>query len=82
MTSAGYLRSPHLHGDLLAFVAEDDIWLAPLAGGRGWRLSADAAAVSNPRFAPRRQLGGLDQLAGRRPPRCTWPGWTGSAGAG
>ena len=51
MTSAGYLRSPHLNGDLLAFVAEDDIWLAPLAGGRGWRLSADAAPVSNPRFA-------------------------------
>ncbi len=51
MTSAGYLRSPHLHGDLLAFVAEDDIWLAPLGGGRGWRLSADGAAVSNPRFA-------------------------------
>ena len=51
MTSAGYLRSPHLNGDLLAFVAEDDIWLAPLAGGRGWRLSADGAPVSNPRFA-------------------------------
>ena len=51
MTSAGYLRSPHLNGDLLAFVAEDDIWLAPVAGGRGWRLSADGAPVSNPRFA-------------------------------
>ena len=32
-------------------MAEDDIWLAPLACGRGWRLSADAASVSNPRFA-------------------------------
>ncbi|GAA3059282.1 hypothetical protein GCM10020000_47750 [Streptomyces olivoverticillatus] len=39
-----YIRFPHLHGDLLCFVAEDDLWLAPLApplragarrGGRG-----------------------------------------------
>jgi tricorn protease len=34
MTPAGYLRYPHLHGDLLAFVAGDDIWLAPSSGGR------------------------------------------------
>ncbi len=51
MTSAGYLRSPHLRDDLLTFVAEDDVWLAPLAGGRAWRLSADGAPVTNPRFA-------------------------------
>ncbi|MGW1148613.1 hypothetical protein ACWD6I_27070, partial [Streptomyces sp. NPDC002454] len=29
-TDPGYLRFPHLHGDLLAFVAEDDLWVAPL----------------------------------------------------
>ena len=52
MTSAGYLRYPHVHGELLVFVAEDDIWLAPADGGRAWRLSADAAQVSSPRFAP------------------------------
>jgi tricorn protease len=51
MTSAGYLRFPHLHGDLLAFVAEDDVWLAPLDGGRAWRLSADRAEAANPRFS-------------------------------
>jgi tricorn protease len=51
MTSAGYLRFPHIHGDLVTFVAEDDIWLAPLAGGRAWRLSADGAQVAHPRFA-------------------------------
>ena len=51
MTSAGYLRYPHVHGELLVFVAEDDVWLAPAAGGRAWRLSADAAQVSYPRFA-------------------------------
>ncbi|HUY46244.1 MAG TPA: PDZ domain-containing protein [Streptosporangiaceae bacterium] len=51
MTSAGYLRFPHVHGDLLAFVAEDDVWLAPQGGGRAWRLSADRAQVAHPRFA-------------------------------
>ncbi|CCH28056.1 PDZ domain-containing protein [Actinosynnema sp. NPDC047251] len=49
MTDA-YLRYPHLHGDLVTFVAEDDVWLAPLAGGRAWRVSADRAPASTPRF--------------------------------
>jgi tricorn protease len=47
----GYLRCPHIHGDLLTFVAGDDVWLAPAAGGRAWRLSADAVQVSYPRFS-------------------------------
>ena len=51
MTSAGYLRFPHLHGDLLTFVADDDVWLAPRAGGRAWRVSADRAPVSHPRLS-------------------------------
>ena len=51
MTSAGYLRFPHIHGDLLTFVAEDDVWLAPMDGGRGWRLSADRAEAASPRFS-------------------------------
>jgi tricorn protease len=52
VTSAGYLRYPHVHGELIVFVAEDDVWLAPAAGGHAWRLSADAAQVSYPRFSP------------------------------
>ena len=51
MTSPGYLRYPHVHGELVAFVAEDGVWLAPADGGRAWRLSADAAQVSHPRFS-------------------------------
>ena len=47
-----YLRHPHLHGDLVTFVAEDDVWLAPLDGGRAWRASADQTPVSSPRFSP------------------------------
>jgi tricorn protease len=48
----GYLRFPHVHGELLAFVAEDDIWLAPVAGGRAWRLTSDRGRASYPRFSP------------------------------
>src|ERR1044072_2441228 len=47
-----YLRFPHLHGELVTFVAEDDVWLAPLGGGRAWRVSADQATVRSPRFSP------------------------------
>jgi tricorn protease len=51
VTSRGYLRYPHIHGDLITFVAEDDVWLAPADGGRAWRLSSDSVAVTNPRFS-------------------------------
>ncbi|MFI9203452.1 S41 family peptidase [Streptomyces sp. NPDC053048] len=52
-----YIRFPHLHGDLLCFAAEDDLWLAPLAGpgdgaGRAWRLTVDRTRVGHPRFSP------------------------------
>jgi tricorn protease len=52
VTSAGYLRFPHVRGDLLTFAAEDDIWLAAASGGRAWRVSADRAPVSHPRLSP------------------------------
>jgi tricorn protease len=48
-----YLRLPHLSGDLLCFVAEDDLWMAPLNGpGRAWRLTVDRTKVGHPRFSP------------------------------
>jgi tricorn protease len=52
VTSEAYLRFPHLHGDTLAFVAEDDVWLAPVTGGRAWRLTSDGAIAAYPRFSP------------------------------
>jgi tricorn protease len=52
VTTAGYLRFPHLNDDLLTFVAEDDVWLAPLAGGRAWRVTADQGEASYPRISP------------------------------
>ncbi|MER6923971.1 peptidase S41, partial [Streptomyces spiralis] len=50
--STAYLRFPHLHGELVAFTAEDDVWLAPLDGGRAWRVSADNVPVNHPRISP------------------------------
>lgn len=47
-----YLRYPHVHGDLVTFTADDDIWLAPTSGGRAWRLTSDHAPVRSPRFCP------------------------------
>lgn len=48
-----YLRLPHLKDDLLCFVAEDDLWLAPLDGrGRAWRLTVDRTRLGHPRFSP------------------------------
>ncbi|QCB98129.1 peptidase S41 [Arthrobacter sp. PAMC25564] len=52
MTSSSYFRFPHLHGDLVTFVAEDDVWIAPLAGGRAWRISSLQLPARNPRFTP------------------------------
>ncbi|MBQ1160001.1 PDZ domain-containing protein [Streptomyces sp. A73] len=58
MTDDGaYLRFPHLHGDLLCFAAEDDLWVAPVpeAGepsGRAWRLTVDRTRIGHPRFSP------------------------------
>ncbi|WP_214320516.1 S41 family peptidase [Nonomuraea sediminis] len=52
MTNGAYLRHPHLHDDLVTFVADDDVWLAPVTGGRAWRFTADRTPVSHPRFSP------------------------------
>jgi tricorn protease len=81
VTSAGYLRFPHVHGDVVAFIAEDDVWLAPASGGRAWRLTADRAEASHPRISrdgtmiawtsgrdgpPEVYLAGIDGANGRR----------------
>ncbi|MET8470800.1 PDZ domain-containing protein [Streptomyces sp. NPDC006422] len=52
MTTPAYLRFPHLHGELVVFTAEDDVWAAPLDGGRAWRVSADNMPVGHPRISP------------------------------
>jgi tricorn protease len=58
VTESCYLRYPHVAGDLITFVAEDDVWLASLSeaagdrGTRAWRLTADRAPVLHPRLNP------------------------------
>ncbi len=58
MAESCYLRYPHLSHDLIAFAAEDDVWLASLTeaasggGSRAWRLTADRAPVLHPRLNP------------------------------
>lgn len=47
-----YLRYPHIHDDLVTFVAAEDVWLAPIGGGRAWRLTDDHQPVRTPRFSP------------------------------
>jgi tricorn protease len=51
VVAPGYLRFPHIGGDLVAFVAADDVWLAPVGGGRAWRFTADEASAMTPRFS-------------------------------
>ncbi len=36
----------------MTFTAEDDVWLAPLDGGRAWRAGADNVPVNHPRISP------------------------------
>ncbi|GAA1841533.1 S41 family peptidase [Pseudonocardia ailaonensis] len=52
-----YLRFPHPGASpagqsSVVFVAEDDVWTAPLAGGRAVRLTADGVPAARPRFSP------------------------------
>jgi len=52
VASPGYLRFPHIAHDITVFVAADDVWLAPLAGGRAWRFTTDEAEAATPRLTP------------------------------
>ncbi len=50
--SVTYLRFPNIAGDLITFVADDDIWLVGVDGGRAERISSDRAAASRPKLSP------------------------------
>ena len=57
MSQTSYLRFPHVAGDLLTFVAEDDVWLAELPAGAGGsvrasRFTSDWQPVKRPRLSP------------------------------
>ena len=48
----GYYRYAAVCGDRIAFVCEDDVWVAPLSGGPAVRLTATPGVCSTPRFSP------------------------------
>lgn len=90
--STGYLRYPDVLGDEIVFTADDDLWLAPLKGGRAWRLTHDRVAVRSPRFSSDGQRVAFVSLRGGNPDvwvldrvtgdcsRLTWWGGRGMAG--
>ncbi|HEY1176436.1 MAG TPA: hypothetical protein VGF17_09785, partial [Phytomonospora sp.] len=49
--SSPYVRFPTVSGDTIVFVAQDDLWSVPAAGGRATRLTSGAAAAL-PVFSP------------------------------
>lgn len=51
MTESNYLRFPNVFGELVTFVADDQVWLAPTDGGRAWRLSHGDRPPRNPHFS-------------------------------
>ena len=53
-----YLRFPTLHGDLVGFVAQDDVWLAPVEGGRrARRTGRSPRAPQTPRLPGSSRIG-------------------------
>ncbi|HTX63916.1 MAG TPA: PDZ domain-containing protein, partial [Acidimicrobiales bacterium] len=52
MAEPCYLRFPSIRDDLLAFVADDDVWLASTAGGTARRLTADRSPASFATLSP------------------------------
>jgi tricorn protease len=58
-----YLRMPAIAGDLLALVADDDVWLCEADGGTARRLTSDHAPVNSVALSPD---GSLVAYASRR----------------
>ncbi len=48
----GFYRFPALHGDVLVFAAEGDLWRVPVTGGVGRRLTTHAAEETDPVISP------------------------------
>jgi len=48
----GYYREPAVHGDTIVFVAEGDLWKAPLAGGTATRLTSHPGSEGSPAISP------------------------------
>ncbi|WP_222431933.1 S41 family peptidase [Leekyejoonella antrihumi] len=52
MSIHAYLRFPAVRGDQVAFVADDDVWMAGTGGGRAYRISTDHRPATCPHISP------------------------------
>lgn len=48
----GYYRHPAIHGERIAFISEDDLWIVPASGGVARRLTSNRGSLSFPAFSP------------------------------
>lgn len=49
--SVGYRRYPHIHGNTVVFVADDDLWIGETCGGIASRLTRGEETPRTPRFS-------------------------------
>ena len=82
----GYYRQPALSKDALVFVAEGDLWKAPISGGKASRLTTHASDEQMPAISPDGKtlafVGSYEgpsevyvmPLSGGSPRRLTWDG--------
>ena len=70
-----YLRYPHLAGDRVVFVADDDVWVVDADGGRAERLTSDrVAGVASAGSRPTARSWRGPAVA-TATPRSTWRRW-------
>jgi tricorn protease len=50
--SPGYYRTPAIHGDLVVFAAEGDLWRVPVTGGLAQRLTTAPGEETHPAISP------------------------------
>ncbi len=81
---AGYYNHPDIHGDVVVFASEGDLWRVAVAGGVATRLTSDVGIETHPRISPDGETvafaaeydGNLDvyaiPIAGGSATRLTW----------
>lgn len=52
MPAMPFMRYPDIHGDLVAYTSEGDLWLGNLKSGESKRLTTDAGVERNAAFSP------------------------------